>query len=142
MIFYHGTTLDAARQIQKQGLVPHRETAYDLIDAIGRKLRDMPGENRPYIYLDIDRDMAQSYAKFRAAYERADYQEPIDGGMAMRPLKLAKEKNPNAKPAVISFDVPSTIARKFKLDMQEPRGARVCLCMIPPKYITSVTEVR
>jgi len=143
MIFYHGTTLDAARQIQKQGLVPHRESAYQLVDDRGDYLRDMPGEDKPYIYLQDNPTIARNYAIFRANYERAHKGEQIEVDMLLSEMyKTASEQNPNAKPALITFDIPSTIARKLKRDPQNWQGGHVCLCMIPPKYITSVTEVR
>jgi hypothetical protein len=145
MIFYHGTTLDAARQIQKQGLIPHRESAYQLVDDNGDYLRDMPGEDKPYIYLQSQEQIAEDYARFRAMYERANYGQLIDTGDASQLAameKITRKRNPNAKPALVTFDVPEAMASQFEMDYQNWDGGHVCLCVIPPKYITSVTEVR
>jgi hypothetical protein len=143
MIFYHGTTLDAARQIQKQGLIPHRESAYRLKDLYrGVILRKLQGEDKPYIYLQSEKDIAEDYARFRAAYESSAYHAVIDMPRLEPMVKLARKRNPDAKPALITFDLSEYMSRQFTMDPQNWQGGHVCLCVIPPKYITSVTEVR
>lgn len=138
MIFYHGTTLDAARAIQREGLIPHRETSFRLVDNRGIKLHDLPNEQKPYIYLTTDLDLARMYALFRTKYERAPYGTPIDGGKDDKPRKLSYRVEPNAKPAIVQLDVPQTITRKLVPDPLEDRSGYFCECVIPSSYVQEV----
>ena len=59
MIFYHGTTLDAAKQIKREGLKKIPDKALQI-----QNLKDYP-----FVYLLPDRRNAALYARFRAEYE-------------------------------------------------------------------------
>jgi hypothetical protein len=140
VIFYHGTTLESARSIQREGLKPHRENAYR-IETNGIKLRNVPSEKLPYIYLTTDQRMAELYADFRTQYAHAPRGAAIDGGGIYKPVKLTTKRWPNAKPAIVELDIPQTIVNSFRPDPQEDRGGYTCLCIIPPQYIRSIAEV-
>lgn len=140
MTFYHGTTLEAAQQIQKQGLIP-RISRYELQDPdTGELIENRAAETRPYVYLTRDTYVAKQYATFRAAYERAKKGEILDLAPVSFPVKkIADHVNANAKPAIVKIEVPETIAVNFTQDPQDyMETSLVCLCTIPSKYIQRI----
>jgi hypothetical protein len=138
MIFYHGTTLDAAKQIKREGLKKIPDKALQI-----QALRDFP-----YVYLLQDYNKAAMFARFRAIYERAPYGKDLSGippagynvfGIPWK--KLTKTRTPKAKPAIVVFDLPASVQSKLKRDPDSQTGM-VCQCVIPPQYVRAITEVR
>jgi hypothetical protein len=137
MIFYHGTTLDAAQKIKQSGLKKIHDNALQI-----ENLRDYP-----YIYLLPIRHYAEMYARFRATYDRAAYGTDLSGlpltgyDFGMSWTKLSKVQNPTAKPAVVTLSLPSSYRAKLKPDPDSGVGL-VCQCTIPPQYVRGIREVR
>ena len=142
MLFYHGTTKRVAEVIKKEGLKPHRSSAYnvEVENWFGgrRKLRDMIGEDLDVLYLTPFKERAELYASFRARYEMAEDGQPI----VFHPLVATQYKIGNScgckeEPTILVFDIPEDIERKFHSDIQD-HSAAICQCEIPPDYIVDM----
>jgi hypothetical protein len=138
VIYYHGTTKRIAEAIQREGLRPHRETAYDT--AInGWPLRELPGEAEQVIYLTKFKGLATQFAIFRAKYEMAQPGENIitdffpeqNKNFSARSCECVEE------PVVIALDVPKEIEKQLDQDIQAAQG-KICACTIGPEHIVKV----
>jgi hypothetical protein len=140
MIVYHGTTLSAARQIRKIGLIPHRETAFNTMRSDnGWKLRDESGntpmENEPRVYVTRRKDVAEMFAQFRAQYERAKPGEALPWG-GLKLIKLGRTQR-KANPAIVELDIPEDI--QLETDVQADMfDGLTCQCPIPADYVKAV----
>lgn len=137
MLFYHGTTERVSKAIQREGLRPHRETAYKMSDDYTEDFRKLPGEQAQTIYITENRRWANAFARFRADYEMADNGEAIIFGEGASFYKKGNSCECKEKPVVIVFDVPENIARKFEYDIQAYEGL-VCECILGPEYIKEI----
>jgi hypothetical protein len=138
MIFYHGTTLDAAKQIQREGLKKIPSRALQI-----QNLQDYP-----FVYLLPQLDKAEMYARFRAIYDRAPYGTDMSGipPAGYNPFvgqwtKTSTTRNPKAKPAVVTIDLPTSFRARLRRDPDSGLGL-VCQCTIPPQYVRGIREVR
>jgi hypothetical protein len=140
MILYHGTTLDVARKIKAEGLIPHRESAFEIERSDDHtNLREALGEDEPKVYL-ASKDAAMMFARFRVQYERAGYGEALAWGQ-IRLIKKSALVNPEAKPAIVEINLPESW--NLEEDIQAPMfGAKECLCSIPPEYISKIIPVK
>ena len=142
MLYFHGTTRRVAEAIQREGLRPHRETAYAIKTEFGLNLRELRGEKDQVVYLTKHRDEAESFAHFRARYEMAQPGEAVSVPMFPTQYKAYEAASCNCieEPVLIAFDIPEELEHKFTVDIQDYR-AKVCACVIPPQYIKSVEPV-
>ena len=143
MRYYHGTTLNAAQQIKREGLKPNREQkAYNLmaITLFGPiNLRGLPGEDQPVAYVTTDPKMARGYAKFRAQYEMADKGKVIvHEATGVGFIKLDPSCGCTEKPAVVIFDLPEELISQFQMDLQDFESAFIHYGVIPPEYIVDI----
>lgn len=142
MLFYHGTTRRVAEVIKREGLKPHRSSAYNVEsdDWFGgrRKLRNMLGEDMDVLYLTPYKERAELYASFRARYEMAeDGQSIVFHPMAKTQYKIGNSCGCKEEPTVLVFDIPESVQRNFHRDIQDPSAA-ICQCEIPPDYIVDM----
>ena len=142
MLYYHGTTKRSAEAIRREGLKPHRETAYELV--VHRffgdhKLRDVEGEDESLIYVSPDKNLAMSYAIFRAEYEKAkkgtELEHPIYHTTFVKDTNVVHRPS---KPALVVMDIPKEIERKLERDVQDSGEAYVCACVIGPEHIKRI----
>ena len=144
MRYYHGTTMNAAQQIKREGLKPNREAkSYNLMreTEFGRtiRLRDMPGENQPVTYVTTNPEMARGYAKFRTQYEMAGKGEAVvhaTTGAEFR--KLDPSCGCKETPAMVVLDLPEELTDQFQMDIQDFNGAFIHYGVIPPEYIVDI----
>jgi hypothetical protein len=146
MIYYHGTTLEIAKKIKAEGLIPHRQTAFNFWrEGYEISIREDEG-NEPLIYISTNLKLAGIFADFRTRYEKAKKGEYVSWGPYNRMQKLSSHYVLNASPAIVKMDVPLTITRKFQDDPDGEyianAGARICSCVIPSEYVTEIIEVK
>jgi hypothetical protein len=142
LIIYHGTTVQAANKIKKEGLIPHRESAFDTIrsdDGVRLRAPYMPMETEERTYVTTKKTIAVMFAQFRTKYERAKPGEAIPWGN-IEMIKHSGRQMKTANPAVIQFDIPDSWKDKLEEDVQAISlyGALTCLCTIPPQYVRTV----
>lgn len=145
MRYYHGTTDVVAELIKNNGLIPHRETAFQLVNIFGGELRNKKGEQEPYVYLSPKIEYARSFAQFRSEYEEANdgdavtYFDPLDQDFITF-WKIAGSCKCKVNPVVIEFDIPNTF--HLQIDPQyHSAGMKVCRCTIPSQYIVKIHKL-
>ena len=144
MRYYHGTTMNAAQQIKREGLKPNREAkSYNLMSETWFgppiHLRDLPGENLPVVYVTTNSEMARGYAKFRTQYEMVGKGEAVvheATGVEFR--KLDPSCGCKETPAVVVFDLPEELTDQFHIDIQDFNAAFIHYGVIPPEYIVDI----
>lgn len=141
VIAYHGTTESAAEQIKREGLRPHRQTAFQIqIAGTQAILRNEPEEQMPWAYVTFNRDVAESFAHLRANYERVPKSSIIPDTCVRfvnEFVKLSDRVNPSARPALVEITLPPSWKRKLTQDPAHTHGF-VTSTPIPPKYIARV----
>lgn len=161
MIYYHGTTLEYARAIKREGLKPSpdREFIYqrdsDLLfgDPISLSQAmeyhySATSENagKMTVFLTKKEITARAFASFRAMYERADYGDKVPWSHSVKMYKLSRSKDANAVPAIIVFDIPFTFASNIIPDEQTSGYADYmqgfkCHCTVPSEYVINVKAI-
>lgn len=144
MLYYHGTTQKAAEAIQREGLKPHRETAYQVKSAwAGDDLRTAPGEDEQVIYITKHKALAEKFAVFRAQYEMAQPGDLIPWEVNNGQFKSMSAESCDCieYPVVLTLDIPMEIEALLEGDVQDDRAV-VCACVIGPKHIVKVEEAR
>lgn len=141
MLYYHGTTDVAAKQIRRVGLKPHRESAYDMVTIFGDDMRTLPGEEENTLYVTADKRWAKGYAVFRTAYEKAKQGEAVVHPISGVPFfKKGEPCHCKISPVVVVLDVPERISLQLQNDPQDYE-AKVCACVIGPEYIKEVIKL-
>lgn len=138
MLFYHGTTKSAAEKIKIEGLRPHRETAFQLIDRNDELLRNWPGENEQRAYLTWNLNHAVRYARFRVNYEAARKGEEIRFGFL--PFFKNTDHVSLEKPVVLEYDIPPSFVEKLEEDIQDSDAASF-KGTIPKEYLKDIIEL-
>lgn len=151
-VFYHGTVLPSAKAILKEGLRGKAEKAFN-VGAI-------PSSKRGYVYITKDPALAKTFARARAAYDKAapgskftfknDYLGHGVSQMYKRPGASAlSEEAKDDIPAVVEIDVPADVAKQFKEDpdwappaVGAPEVAFIKRGIIPKKYVKKVSVLQ
>ena len=143
MTVYHGTTKKAAQSIKAQGLKPNLADSFRLIRDDGQ-----PITLHAWAYVTPDKKMAESFARFRTAYERARYGAEVNWGKfssnlpsseQAKMVKLSKKRQASAVPAVVELELPDTWESRFLPDPSGPDDeGLVTPDVIPAQYVSSV----
>src|SRR4051812_14668069 len=110
-VLYHGTVDYMAKAIKRDGLKPavHQfklKRAFTL--ARGVPERD-PEQEKDFVYLTEDLDMAEMFARFRARYEAAPKGFLEENEQDFYSFwKLESRQHPKAKPVIVQVKVPAT----------------------------------
>lgn len=144
MTVYHGTTLSAAQSIKRDGLKPHRSTAFHFIAPNGRRLQDRPEEKIPLAYVTLIRKVAENFAKFRVDYLATPKGKQIPGTDRMPWVKTSATIDVNAKPALVILDLPDDWKSKFSVDPNSrlELAGLITPNTIPPAYVARIEVIR
>jgi hypothetical protein len=149
---YHGTTKTAAESIKREGLKPNLQDAFKL----WRTDYLTEVRKRPYAYVTTDKAMAEAFARFRAAYERAtegttiywrgtdsEAKQQAEGIDPAEFVKMTADRQPYAEPALVEIDLPDTWKNSFKPDPAGPDShGLVYPDTIPAEYVAKIEPLR
>ena len=105
MILYHGTITQFAAQIKREGLKPNPAKTFSLIQTwLSHPIRH---SEQDCLYLTASRDCAETFAQFRAKFERTPYNGSLNwlDMPEFRCIKKSREVIPDAKPCILSVTV-------------------------------------
>lgn len=137
-MYFHGTTLERAMSIAKEGLRFLPDERFQIIAPNGKKMADVDG-NDGKVFVTSDFFLAKRYALFRAAYEQA-----VPGSMVKFPfapekfnyLKYGENVSVKAEPAIVAINVP-----KYALFFDKPSGQNYYKGDIPANDVMGVLDV-
>lgn len=145
MILWHGTTLDAAKLIARDGLKPDASRAYKQakvgIDGLILNLRDYEPSGK-YVFLAPNKLQAEWFAQYRTQYERLPYgafvtNPPSDDRDGFQ--KLSTEVNPDAKPALLKINLTRQLRCEWDYASSNPEHPTYrCPEIIKPSEIAEV----
>jgi hypothetical protein len=137
MIVYHGTSLERAEQIAREGLLPQDKGRF-LVDSfwLGGMNSDYTA-NRTQVHVTPLKDWAVEYAKLRVQYDNAKSGEAVVFGNNSDYVKVAEEKFKATKPVVIWFSLPEDV----ELKVDEFDSNAYVLPRVEPRAIKKIEEV-
>lgn len=121
MIMYHGTASTYLPSIEKLGLIPSPQNSFKVLDP--ESLAPNPPTELA-VYLTDSKEIAEKFARLRASYLRAkpghivaEHPKDLDAiQMVFYKDPHGPAPAPNAKPVVLSVDVPQDVARGLNDD--------------------------
>jgi hypothetical protein len=145
MTVWHGTTLESANQIAREGLKPDASRAFDQVKSDGLDYEGIPlrvtEATGKFIFVTADKLQAEWFAQYRTRYEIT----PV-GSFVVPPLlfqdgikKIGGIYRPDAKPALVQFEIPPTFNGQWSYDPElttEPVAR--CACKLPAEYVKGV----
>ncbi len=153
VVVYHGTTKTAAESIKREGLIPHRETAFNFerTDDDAGSIRNAPYEQIPLVYVTPIKEMAEAFARFRAKYERAKDGAIVQWGGLNEPekrtandprpaqlKKLDSRREVTAEPAIVELTLPENFKHELLPDPNYETLGFVYPGTIPAEYVEDV----
>ena len=141
MVVYHGTTLENAEMIKREGLRPKPESVFRTTRS-DYDYGTLGGQYPNKVYITPDPKIAEMFALFRARYEKAKTGEEIKWGDIYL-KKLSPEIHPTAKPAIVKITLPDSWKSTLEIDYQtEMYGGLTHDGPIPPEYVSDVIPVK
>jgi hypothetical protein len=152
VIVYHGTTKRAAEAIRREGLKPHRASAYKILLPDGKTMEEYDelglamaeAEGTEAAYFSPNPRTAMQYAVFRTNYELSEYGQLVTAPGLGEFTKIAPTPKPKRKetPAVVVLDVPDDFAEKNFLTDIGDYDAMMCTCEIGPEHVVKILEAK
>jgi len=150
VIIYHGTTKRAAEAIRREGLKPHRVSAYKILLPDGKTMEEydeigleMAGaEGTEATYFSPNPRTAMQYAVFRTNYELSEHGQLVTAPGLGEFIKIESTPKRKEVPAVVVLDVPDDFAEKNFLTDISDYDAMLCTCEIGPEHVVKVLEAK
>jgi hypothetical protein len=138
MVVYHGTTMDVAEKIKREGLRPNPDSAFlttrtDDFRTLGK---------HDAVYVTTNKLVAKMFALFRAEYERVPEGTAIPWG-ELSLIKHGREIKKNAKPAIVKLDLPSNVIPRLEIDEQAgPLHAFKYPGILSPELVKAIEPIK